>query len=354
MIARALTTLIFSAAALIFLVGCRAFIHGPKFDPRKDDAQSLAQVSMTNTLDSALLKPTTNEFRLGPGDMLEVEVVGRTETMTPALVGPDGKIYFDLLPGLNVWGLTLRQTRDLIERGMAEYVKHPRVSVTLREVRSSRIWVLGRINTPGVYSLNMPTTLLEAIARAGGLFTSAFTGTTEELADLKHSFVMRRGQFLAVNFEKLLYEGDTTQNIYLEPDDFVFIPSATSMEVFILGAVRQPRAVAFKEQVTLSSAIATAGGILPSGFAREVVIVRGSLTEPRFAVVNLMDILKGKAGEVRLQPGDIIYVPDQPLQSLRKAGYMILQTFVRTLAANEGLRAGGSVEKAGVNIPVNQ
>jgi hypothetical protein len=67
-----------------------------------------------------------------------------------------------------------------------------------------------------------------------------------------------------------------------------------------------------------------------------------------------MDILKGKAGEVRLQPGDIIYVPDQPLQSLRKAGYMILQTFVRTLAANEGLRAGGSVEKAGVNIPVNQ
>ena len=340
------------AGVTLFVAGCKSIGHGPKFDPRKDAAM-LNEIAVTNTPNSAWLKPATNEFCLGPGDRVDIELLGQNEPVTSALVGPDGKIYFGLLPGLNVWGLTLRQTRDLIGREIGKYVNHPRVSVTLREVQSRRVWVLGRVNTPGIYSLNTPTTLLEAITRAGGLATSAFTGTTEELADLRHSFVMRDGKFLPVNFQKLIYDGDTSQNIYLEPDDFVFLPSATEMEVYVLGAVNQPRAVVFKDQVTLSSAIATAGGLLPNGRPREIVILRGSLTEPHYAVVNLLDILKGRATEVRLQPRDIVYVPDEPLEGLRKAGYLIIQTFVRTVAANEGLRAGGSVQNVGVNINVS-
>jgi protein involved in polysaccharide export with SLBB domain len=212
---------------------------------------------------------------------------------------------------------------------------------------------MGRVTTPGIYSLNAPTTVIEAITRAGGLATSGFTGTTEELADLQHSFVMRDGKHLPVNFKRLIQEGDMAQNIYLEPDDFVFLPSASSAEVYVLGAVTQPRSVIFKDQITISSAVSTAGGWLPTGFPSEVVLVRGSLTEPHFAVVNLLDILKGRAPDVRLQPRDIIYVPEEPLGMLRKAGNLIIQTFVRTVAANEGMRAGGTVQKVGVNINVN-
>ena len=72
---------------------------------------------------------------------------------------------------------------------------------------------------------------------------------------------MRQGQFLPVDFYRLLREGDTSQNIYLQPDDFVYVPSALAQEVYVLGAVAIPRAVPYTERMTLVSAMAAAGGM---------------------------------------------------------------------------------------------
>jgi polysaccharide export outer membrane protein len=212
--------------------------------------------------------------------------------------------------------------------------------------------VLGRLSRPGIYPLDRPMTVLDAISVAGGLNVSMFTGTTEELGDLTHSFLMRRGEVVPVNFKSLIHDGNMSQNVYLQPDDFVYIPSAQSSEVYVLGAVAEPRAVVFKDQVTLSSAIANARGTLPMARLHEVVIVRGSLTEPHCTVVDYYDIVKGKAPELRLQPRDIVYVPDRPLGLLEKAGNIILNTFARTVAANEGIIAGGGKDKVGVGVSV--
>jgi len=332
--------------------GCVNVRHGPTFDPRQYPAVAFQDVAATNAIEPTWLKASTNEFRIGPGDRVDVEMLGAGQASQPALVGPDGKIYFDLLPGLPVWGLTLSQTCDQLNRELARFYKNPRTSVALREVRSRRVWVLGRLNTPGIYPLDTPTTIVDAITRAGGLFTSQFTGTTEELADLRHSFLLRHGKYLPVNFDKLIHEGDLSQNLYLEPDDFICLPSALSTEVYVLGAVAEPRAVSFKDQVTLSSAIALARGTTPDAYQREVVIIRGSLTEPHYAVVNFLDILKGKAREVALQPHDIVYVPDQPMGTLQNVVKMVVDTFVRTVAANEGLRAGGQSTPVSVGANV--
>ena len=155
-------------------------------------------------------------------------------------------------------------------------------------------------------------TVIEAITRAGGLFTSRFSGTTEELADLHHSFIVRQGQYLPVNFNQLIREGDTSQNIYLEPDDFLYLPSSLSSEVFVIGAVGQPRAVGFKDQVTLISAIANARGTTRDAYLTQVAIIRGSMSTPSIALVNYRDIVQGRAPDVRLQPRDIVFVPISP------------------------------------------
>jgi len=63
----------------------------------------------------------------------------------------------------------------------------------------------------------------------------AAAGIGEELADLKHSFVLRQGKLLPVNFNRLLNEGDLAQNIYLEPDDFVYVPAGTARDVYVLA-----------------------------------------------------------------------------------------------------------------------
>jgi polysaccharide export outer membrane protein len=365
---------------LALMAGCAS--RGPGFEPRGKTA-TFKGATVTNDLNPDLLRAGNDLFTLGPGDQLEIEIMdssppraaesptsraaGNSSSRPVVIVGPDGKIYFNLLPGLDVWGLTLAQTRSLLEKELAKYVKNdPQIAVTLRVVGSKYIWLLGRLNKPGIYPLAGPTTLLESLALAGGTSRSASQVTTEELADLRHSFVVRQGQFLPVDFYRLLREGDTSQNIYLKPDDFVYVPSALAQEVTVLGAVRYPRTVAYADQMTLVSAIANANGPLkydilarsdPGPFTKDaylshVAIVRGSLAEPQIAVVDYTAIVKGRASDVRLEPGDIVYVPNSPYTTLKRYLNMIVNTFATTVAANEGVRAGGGAAGLGVSVPV--
>lgn len=304
-------------------------------------------------IDPAWLKPPADPFRLGPGDVLEIEVIGDGTTRATATVGPDGKIYYHLLPGVNVWGLTLQEARSTLEKGLAEYIKEPHVAVTLRSVESKRVWVLGRLNTPGIYSLAAPMTVLEAISKSGGLFTSRFSGTTEELADLHHSFFIRNSKPVAVDFYKLLREGDMSQNIYLQPDDLIYLPSALSKEVHVLGYVKTPKAVGFMDQVTLVSAISSAGGPITGADLSHIGIVRGPLTKPTIAVVDFGAILAGKSPDIKLEPRDIVYIPQAPYISASKYAGLIVETFIRTVAANEGGHAvTRNSSPVGVNVGI--
>lgn len=353
------------AAGLLpaLLTGCAS--KGPRFDPRST-AGAFTASTVTNQLDPDLLRAGSNLFTLGPGDRLEIEILGNPTSRATATVGPDGRVYFSLLPGLDAWGLTLAELKSLLEKELAKYVSTPQVTVILRGVSSKYVWLLGRLNKPGIYPLAGPMTLLESIALAGGTSRSVSQITTEELADLRHSFVVRQGQFLPVDFYRLLREGDMSQNIFLQPDDFVYVPSALAQEVYVLGAVRLPRVVAYADQLTLVSVLSRASGpakydflantdagpFTKDAYLSHIAIVRGSLAAPQIAVVDYGAIVKGRATDVRLEPGDIIYVPNSPYTTLKRYLNMVINTFVTTVAANEGTRAGGGAAGVGVSVPV--
>src|SRR5581483_7611142 len=119
----------------------------------------------------------------------------------------------------------------------AKYIREqPQLNLTLREVGSKQVWLLGRFQQPGVYPMAGPMTLLEAISMGGG--SQTFAGAQEvrpgplgeELADLKRSFVLRNGQLVPVNLQRLLNDGDVSQNIYLQSDDFVYFAPAYTKE----------------------------------------------------------------------------------------------------------------------------
>lgn len=326
-------------------------------------ASTVQMISVTNALDPALLRAPTNLFTLGPGDKLDIELLDETNSLTTTVVGPDGKIYFSLLPGTDVWGLTLGQTRDVLEHQMSRYVRgQPQINVNLRDVQSKHVWLLGRFQQPGVYNMAAPTTLLEAIASAGG--SQSFAGQRqiseggplgEDLADLEHSFIVRDNKMLPVNFERLLDKGDLTQNIYLEPDDFIYFAPSYAKEVYVLGAVVQPKPVQYVRGMSLMQAIAGAYGTVRDAWLGHVTIVRGSLANPQVAFVNYYDIVKGTTPDVMLAPGDIVYVPLTRYRYLRKYLDVALNTFVSTIAINAGSKlttpSGG---KAGntITIPV--
>jgi len=362
--------ILFGILAVAGLLGCQS-ARGPRFDARVTSPATfialtnLAIVTPTNQLNADLLKPPADRFKLGPGDRLEIEILGEPTSRATTVVGPDGKIYFHLLAGLDVWGLSISEAKARIEQGMLNYMREkPQVSVILRRVESQRVWLLGRLATPGIYALtNGPMTLIEALALAGGPTSPtalaslrggpATPSYSEDIADSHRSFVMRDGSVLPVDFYRLLKQGDMSQNIYLRPDDFVYLPSAMAREVFVLGAVNQPRSVVYRVPTSLVGAIAQAHGTVKDACLSRVAIVRGSLTEPRIAVVDYQDIVKGKAPDVLLEPGDIVYVPLTPYRTLVRYADLIVRTFVQTVAINEGSRAvSRNINPVGVNIGV--
>ncbi len=363
-----LKPVVVSSLALALLTGCQIL---PKRKSKSAGTgaplSGLVVVKPAEPLDPALLEPNGDFFRLGPGDKLEIEVMGQADTQSTATVGPDGKIYYYILPGIDVWGLTLAEARERIGQELRRFIRSdPAVAISLRYVASQRVWVLGRVNTPGIHTLGGPTTLLDAIAQSGGLATAGSvsgaaarsgaasapaSGGGPETADLSRAFVLRQGKVLPVDFNKLLREGDVTQNIYLEPDDFIFLPGMRTSEVHVLGAVAHPQSARMSGSLTLAQAVALAGSTVPDAYVSHVAILRGSLAEPRMGIVDLGDIVRGRAADVRLEPGDIVYVPYTPYRTLNRYANLVLDTFARTVGVNLGSKAAGG-ESASVSVNV--
>jgi protein involved in polysaccharide export with SLBB domain len=356
--------------ALLLGAGCKT-TTGPQFDARSATTNPpLASLAFTNLgagdgVKPEWLQPAAQPFTLGPGDVLEVEILNEPNTHTVATVGADGKIYFHLLPGLDVWGLTLAQTRMLLEKELLQYFHEPpRVAITLRTVASKQFWIMGRLNTPGIYPLTAPTTLLEAVSLSGGLTASpgldslnntAFVRpeVAEPQADLDHSFLVRNGKVMPVDFRRLLLGGDLSQNVYLQADDFIYVPPMISGRVYVIGAVAQPQIANISGRMTLVSAISHAGGTLKDAYVSQVTIVRGSLKSPQIAMVDYKAIVQGKQPDVQLAPHDIVYVPFSPYQIPVRYLDLALNTFARTLGANEGARAIDRNISVGVSVNVN-
>lgn len=357
-------TCLFVAAAGLLLTGCFISKRGDRFDARHPQEAAvvltnLAQVETTNQLSKEWLQPPTNYFTLGPGDKLEVEIIGDANSRALTTVGPDGKLYYysasqnvPILPGIDVWGLTIAEAKAKLETILKEFFTEPQVSLQLRSIDSTRVWILGRVANAGIYPMPQPMTLLEAVSVAGGTMSSSLSGTTEELTDLSHSFIIRNGERLPVSFDRLLNEGDMSQNIYLHPDDFIYFPSSVSRDIYVLGAVRTPKAVA-RQHDTLVGAISEAGGPVKNAFLSQVAIVRGTLENPKIAIIDYNDIIRGKASNVRLEPRDIVFVPYSPYRYITKYLDLILLTFVRAVAINEGARAvDPNAAPAGVSIGI--
>jgi len=156
------------------------------------NAASVKSVSKTAPIVSTASVPSWNDYVIGPEDMLQVSV-WKNEAMSRTLpVRPDGKISLPLLHDIQAAGLTPLQLRDKIAAALAEFMPNPEVSVTVMQVNSYRISVLGEFQKPGVLQLKAPTTVLEALALAGGfrdfaspskivIFRKDGTGQTQKL-----------------------------------------------------------------------------------------------------------------------------------------------------------------------------
>ncbi len=245
------------------------------------------------------------EYRVGPGDVLEITVFEEKELNRVVRVSADGFIAFPLVGKVKVAGLTPLEIADLLTRELAEdYLVNPQVGVFVKEYVSRYVEVMGKVGSPGRYNLTGDAHLTNVLSRAGGP-TKEAGKTAVVVRTVGEGETQPKPQY--IDLHALLEEGDMSLNVPIHSGDLVYVPGAD--EVFVNGEVAQPGAVVYVEGMTLMQAISKVGSFKQSAAMNRIQIVRRVDGQEQIIRVDARKIQEGKAPDPLLKPGDMISVP---------------------------------------------
>jgi polysaccharide biosynthesis/export protein len=180
--------------------------------PAQDQSQAPTQPSQSP---SAGAPVDSGSFKVGPSDVLNIRVWHEPEFSGPVSVHPDGKITLPLIGDLVVGGMTPSQIEQVTAQALTKYVVKPLVTVTVQEVLSKKYYLDGQVARSGEYPLVAPTTVLEALSKAGGL---------RDFANEKKVYILRGDKRIPFNYKEVIHGKRMEQNIQLEPGDHVIVP----------------------------------------------------------------------------------------------------------------------------------
>jgi polysaccharide biosynthesis/export protein len=159
------------------------------------------------------------DYVIGPGDVLQIFVWKEPDLTRDVTVRVDGKITVPLLGDLAAAGRTPQQLGTDLGKALGKFLASPQVTLGVSQANSSRFYVMGQVNAPGVFPLAGKVTVLQGLALAGGL---------REFAKSDGIQIIRQAQgtqtFLPVNYKKLEDGRDISQNILLRPGDTILVP----------------------------------------------------------------------------------------------------------------------------------
>lgn len=238
-------------------------------------------------------------YVLGPGDVIDVEVVGEADMSGDKRVGADGSIELPYAGHVQVGGLTLDAATKLLTTRLAEKVLvNPQVLVNLKMAVSKRVEVSGGVSKPGMVTLERgKTTVSDLVVLAGGLVDPS-TARAEIWRDGPTGRII-----LTVDLEAI-GRGELAADVEILPGDHFEVPQA--QQVFVDGQVQKPAGYSYRDGMTLTQAIANAGGATGTARLTAVQIRRGSEQQ----VVNVKRVMRGAEADFMLRPGDQIYVPE--------------------------------------------
>ena len=257
-------------------------------------------------------------YRIGAGDVLDVRVFNRPQLSRDAVrVDGRGMIRMPLVEGeIQAACRTEAELARALETLYLKYLRTPHVDVFVKEFQSQPVAVIGAVNLPGRFQLQRPMRLLELLTLAGG--PSERAGARVQVAHADAPTPCKPGPGAgaeetdnALSSYKLkeTLGGAEHSNPYVRPGDIVNLPEAE--QAFVVGNVLRPTAVDLKEPVTVSRAIAMAGGTMPDTRRERVRILRQTpgATEKKEILVDLRAVERQQAEDVALQPDDIVDVP---------------------------------------------
>ena len=306
------------AAGFVVVAACFAAafsVNGQQSAPAPAE-KTVASNTTGNTQTAAAVPNEDDRYRIGAGDVLDIRILNRPNLSREAVrVEGNGVIR---MPLIDDEILAACKTEGELAHEIAEkytkFYRKPQVDVFIKEYHSRQVAVIGAVNEQSRFELQRRVRLLDLLTYAKG--TSPKAGQTINIVHAQRAQICQKTEatteeasaFSSYKLSDTL-QGDPRSNPYVEPGDIITVPEANL--VYVVGNVYTPQTIPLKEPITLSRAVAMAGGVKQDSKKDKVRIVRqepGSATSKEI-VVDLTAIEKKRAEDIALLPNDIIDVP---------------------------------------------
>ena len=242
--------------------------------------------------------PVPSEYTLGPGDVLRIQLWGKENQSLELPVSRDGTISFPQSGPMSVAGLSFDEARQQIRKQVSEQYIGVQASVSLGELRSMRVFVLGEARNPGSYSVSSLSTITNALYVSGGI------KQTGSLRNLQHK---RDGKLVGtLDLYELLLQGDSSNDNRLQPGDVIFIPPVGE-RAGIDGEVYRPALYELKNENSLADLVSMAGGLTSQAYPQRINIERTN--EDFLRIIAEADYTAAKGKKARIQAGDRVNIP---------------------------------------------
>lgn len=237
----------------------------------------------------------TAEYRLGSGDVLRISVYQNPDLTLETRVSEAGVLSFPLLGTIKIGGLSVTQAEKLIADGLksGNFVKQPQVTIVVLQVKGNQASVLGQVNRPGRFPIEVADMrLTDLLANAGGVASNG-----AEIVILSGT---RNGQAFRteIDLPALFAPGGRSQDILVQNGDVLWVDRAPM--VYIYGEVQRPGAMRLERGMTLMQSLATGGGLTQRGTEKGIRVHRKGAD-------GKVQILQAAMDE-SLKDGDVVYV----------------------------------------------
>ncbi len=295
--------------------GSPAGSSGPVVELKKNPIEVLRELE----------PPADAPYRLGAGDQITVDVLGRPELSAKYTVGPDGKITLPFAGSVEIADKTREEASAIIQSALSGYYEDVTASVRVDEYSSNEITLLGAVDHPGSMQFTGTPLLLDVISRGGTVPErgSSASGAATVASAYPEECVVYRGHntVFTVELRQLLEENDSLADYRLVRGDIVYVPGPSKF-VAMSGQILHPGTLQLHNTSTLSELLAEAGGPTEkAGRSPTVEVIHKAVGQSagRVQVIPYKSILDGKPVDLTLQSGDIIYVPESGFNSVAYA-----------------------------------
>jgi polysaccharide export outer membrane protein len=300
--------------------------------------QDLQNQLMVQTTQASLM--SYKDYKVGPEDQLGILIYGQDKLNRELRVNGQGEITMPMVGVVKVGGMTAQEIeKRLVELYDAQFLVNPQITVEVKEFRHQRVAVTGAVAKPGSYEIIGPRTLLEVLSLAGGFSNlGSPTGGGAQAGDvvnvIRHqnapdvAISMKaasskpftpKTETMVIDLRRLVSGQDLQLNIPVRNGDVIHVPFAGT--AYVLGGVRKPGNIAVKENLTVSQAVAMAGGVDPILGTNNITVMRfDDQGKPISINTNLSSIIARSDPDLPLKDSDVVVVNES---AIKKTLYII-------------------------------